>query len=116
MMMMTDLDANMEVQTLEFFMGVLYLLRYWERERERVCVCVCVCSTSIVVRAQMVRPSVSPWAHFSHLVPPVPGELAGQQISECRVSYSAIPAGILFLSSNLQSSEVWENQLLDAQI
>jgi hypothetical protein len=112
MMMMRDLDANIEVQTLEFFMGVLHLLRHWERER----VCVCVCSTSIVVRAQMVRPSVSPCVLCSHLVPPVPGELAGQQIAECRVSYSTISARILFLSSNLQSSEVWENQLLDDQI
>jgi hypothetical protein len=112
--MIRDLDANIEVQNLEFFMGVLYLLHHWER----VCVsvCLCVCSTSIVVRAQMVRPSFSPCAHFSHLVPPVPGELAGQQIAECRVSYSTISAGILFLSSNLQSSEMWENLLLDAQI
>jgi hypothetical protein len=72
-------------------------------ERDCVCVCVCVCSTSIVVRAQMVRPSASPCAHYSHPVPRVPGELAGQQRAECRVSCSIILAGILFHSSNLQS-------------
>jgi hypothetical protein len=51
---------------------------------------VCVCSTSIVVRAQMVRPPVSPCAHLTHPVPRVPGELAGQQRAECRVSSSVI--------------------------